>query len=54
MSGVVGGGKAVDADVDGAELGAVVCRLTGTVGVDLAGVCSAAAVGRVVSDCLSM
>ena len=44
MSDAVVGGKEVDADVNWAELGAIVCRLTGTVGV-VAGVCSAAAVG---------
>ena len=45
MSDVIFGGKGGDADVDGAELGAFVCRLTGTVGVNVAGVCCAIAVG---------
>ena len=39
------GGKRADADVDWDELSAFVCGLTGTVGVDVAGVCSAIAVG---------
>ena len=44
MSDAVVGDKEVDADADGAELGAIACRLTGTVGVDVVGVCIAIAV----------
>ena len=54
MSDVVVGGKGADADVDGAEHSAFVCGLTGTVGVDVAGVCSALAVGSDASNSLSM
>ena len=53
MPDVVVGVKGVDADVNGAELGAFVCRLKGTVGVNVAGVCSATAVA-VVPDSLSV
>jgi len=45
MSDVVVGGKGSDSDVDLAELGAFVCGLSGTVRVDVAGVCSAISVG---------
>ena len=44
----------IDADVNEAELCTFVSRLTGTLGIDVAGVCSAAAVGLLASGSLSM